>query len=84
MHSLPLYDMLQCHVKMSSLLGPSLPIPNLLVPANEKLLAWVGDEIVPRECDYVFDSFDQGGDSVWEGLQVYNGKIFKLEEHLDK
>ena len=29
----------------------------------------------------VFDSVVQGGDSVWEGLQVYNGKIFKLDEH---
>lgn len=25
------------------------PNPNLPVPANEKLFAWVGDEIVPRE-----------------------------------
>jgi len=32
----------------------------------------------------VFDSVVQGGDSVWEGLRVYNGKIFKLEEHLDR
>ncbi|CAE6074808.1 unnamed protein product [Arabidopsis arenosa] len=23
-------------------------------------------------------------DSVWEGLQIYKGKIFKLEEHLDR
>lgn len=32
----------------------------------------------------VFDSVVQGGDSVWEGLRVYSGKIFKLEEHLDR
>ena len=32
----------------------------------------------------VFDSIVQGGDSVWEGLRVYDGKIFKLEEHLDR
>lgn len=32
----------------------------------------------------VFDSIVQGGDGVWEGLRVYNGKIFKLEEHLDR
>lgn len=32
----------------------------------------------------MFDSAVQGGDSVWEGLRVYNGKIFKLDEHLDR
>ncbi|KAI4310971.1 hypothetical protein MLD38_035912 [Melastoma candidum] len=32
----------------------------------------------------VVDSVVQGGDSVWEGLRVYNGKVFKLEEHLDR
>lgn len=32
----------------------------------------------------MFDSVVQGGDSVWEGLRVYNRKIFKLEEHLDR
>lgn len=32
----------------------------------------------------MFDSVVQGGDSVWEGLRVYNGKIFKLDEHLDR
>ncbi|KAJ6775341.1 BRANCHED-CHAIN-AMINO-ACID AMINOTRANSFERASE-LIKE PROTEIN 1-RELATED [Salix purpurea] len=56
------------------------------IPANEKLLAWVGDEILPRESAKVsvFDSVVQGGDSVWEGLRIYRGKIFKLEEHLDR
>ncbi|KAE9593670.1 hypothetical protein Lal_00036349 [Lupinus albus] len=85
--SLPLYNMLRRHVKRkSSLLSSPLPPPNLPVPANEKLLAWVGDEIVPRDSAKVsvFDSVVQGGDSVWEGLRVYNGKVFKLEEHLDR
>lgn len=31
-----------------------------------------------------FDSAVQGGDAVWEGLRVYNGRIFKLIEHLDR
>ncbi|KAJ7973388.1 Branched-chain-amino-acid aminotransferase-like protein [Quillaja saponaria] len=85
--SLPLYNLLRRHVrKKSSLLKSPLPPPDLPVPANEKLLAWVGDEIVPRESAKVsvFDSVVQGGDSVWEGLRVYGGKIFKLEEHLDR
>lgn len=29
-----------------------------------------------------FDSAVQGGDAVWEGLRLYEGRIFKLEEHL--
>lgn len=35
--------------RKSSLLKSPLPPPDLPVPANEKLLAWVGDEILPRE-----------------------------------
>lgn len=29
-----------------------------------------------------FDSAVQGGDAAWEGLRLYNGRIFKLDEHL--
>ncbi|KAH9603983.1 hypothetical protein KSS87_023586 [Heliosperma pusillum] len=84
---LPFYDFLKRRVKRSfSPLSPCLPSPSLPVPANEKLLAWVGDAILPRESAKVsvFDSVVQGGDSVWEGLRIYNGKIFKLNEHLDR
>ena len=31
-----------------------------------------------------FDSVVQGGDAVWEGLRLYNGRIFRLHEHLDR
>jgi branched-chain amino acid aminotransferase len=31
-----------------------------------------------------FDSAVQGGDAVWEGLRVYQGRIFRLREHLDR
>ena len=31
-----------------------------------------------------FDSSVQGGDAVWEGLRVYDGRIFRLIEHLDR
>ncbi|EXC31821.1 Branched-chain-amino-acid aminotransferase-like protein 2 [Morus notabilis] len=85
--SLPLYNFLWRHVRHTShLLKSPLPTPDLPVPANAKLLAWVGDEILPRDSAKVsvFDSVVQGGDSVWEGLRIYNGKIFKLEEHLDR
>lgn len=29
-----------------------------------------------------FDSAVQGGDAVWEGLRLYEGRIFRLHEHL--
>ncbi|XP_010524883.1 PREDICTED: branched-chain-amino-acid aminotransferase-like protein 1 [Tarenaya hassleriana] len=85
--TLPLYNVLKRHVKnKSSLLSSPLPPPDLPVPENAKLFAWIGDEILPREMAKVsvFDSVVQGGDSVWEGLRVYKGKVFKLEEHLDR
>src|SRR3954470_14354430 len=31
-----------------------------------------------------FDSVVQGGDAVWEGLRLYQGRIFRLNEHLDR
>ncbi len=41
---------------------------------------------MPRDaaCVSVFDSSVQGGDAVWEGLRVYRGRIFQLDEHLDR
>ena len=32
----------------------------------------------------VFDSVVQGGDAVWEGLRVYDGRVFSFETHLDR
>jgi branched-chain amino acid aminotransferase group I len=55
-------------------------------PRNEKILVHVGGELVPRAQAKVsvFDSSVQGGDAVWEGLRVYDGKVFRLEQHLDR
>lgn len=82
--SLPFYKMLQTHARRTRF--PKLPKPSLPVPSNEKILVWVGDEILTRDSATVsvFDSVVQGGDSVWEGLRIYKGKVFKLEEHLDR
>ncbi|KAI7738905.1 hypothetical protein M8C21_020066 [Ambrosia artemisiifolia] len=82
--SLPFYNMLRCHARQKRF--PKLAKPSLPVPANEKILVWVDDELLPRDSATVsvFDSVVQGGDSVWEGLRIYNGKVFKLEEHLDR
>ena len=55
-------------------------------PRNEDIVVWIGQGLVPRELAKVsvFDSSVQGGDAVWEGIRVYEGKIFKLEEHLHR
>ncbi|KAG9457444.1 hypothetical protein H6P81_001952 [Aristolochia fimbriata] len=85
--SLPFYKFLKRYCRQtSSFLKSPLPPPSLPVPANEKLLAWVGDELLTRESAKVsvFDSVVQGGDAVWEGLRIYQGKVFKLNEHLDR
>ena len=55
-------------------------------PRNEKIQIHVGGRLVPRENAgvSVFDSSVQGGDAVWEGLRLYGGRIFRLEQHLDR
>ena len=55
-------------------------------PKNENILIFVGGKLYPRNEAKVsvFDSSVQGGDAVWEGLRVYDGKIFCLEQHLDR
>ncbi len=52
--------------------------------ANRDLQIWVGDGLYHRDQARVsvFDSLVQGGDGCWEGLRLYDGRIFKLEEHL--
>ena len=51
---------------------------DLLININGKLLHRDEAGISP------FDSIVQGGDGVWEGLRVYDGKIFRLNAHLDR
>jgi branched-chain amino acid aminotransferase len=52
--------------------------------ANRDLIVNINGRLVSREEAGVspFDSAVQGGDAVWEGLRLYNGRIFKLHEHL--
>lgn len=58
-------------------------LPN---PKNADILIYVDGELHPRDEAKisVFDSVVQGGDAVWEGLRVYNGRIFMLDAHLDR
>jgi branched-chain amino acid aminotransferase len=51
---------------------------------NRDLVVNVGGRLSHRDEAGVspFDSVVQGGDAVWEGLRLTNGRIFALEEHL--
>jgi len=55
-------------------------------PRNADIVVYIDGELIPRaEANVsVFDSVVQGGDAVWEGLRVYDGKVFALERHLDR
>jgi branched-chain amino acid aminotransferase len=53
---------------------------------NRDLIVNINGNLIHRDQAGVspFDSAVQGGDAVWEGLRLYNGRIFKLREHLDR
>src|SRR5438105_4262283 len=53
---------------------------------NRDLIVNINGRLVHRDEAGIspFDSAVQGGDAVWEGLRLYNGRIFKLNEHLDR
>jgi len=53
-------------------------------PRNREILININGSLLPRDEAGVspFDSVVQGGDAVWEGLRVYDGRIFRLREHL--
>jgi branched-chain amino acid aminotransferase len=53
---------------------------------NRDLIVNINGELLHRDKAGIspFDSAVQGGDAVWEGLRLYNGRIFKLNEHLDR
>jgi branched-chain amino acid aminotransferase len=51
---------------------------------NRDLIVNVAGRLSHRDQARVnpFDSVVQGGDAVWEGLRLYDGRIFRLDEHL--
>jgi branched-chain amino acid aminotransferase len=55
-------------------------------PRNRDLIVNVNGRLTLRDAAAVspFDSVVQGGDAVWEGLRLYQGRIFRLEQHLDR
>jgi len=53
---------------------------------NRDIVVNVGGRLSHRDEARVspFDSAVQGGDAVWEGLRLYEGRIFKLTDHLKR
>jgi branched-chain amino acid aminotransferase len=51
---------------------------------NRDLIVSVAGRLTHRDQAAVspFDSIVQGGDAVWEGLRLYAGRVFRLQEHL--
>lgn len=59
---------------------------NPVDPRNAEILVYVRGQLKPRAEARVsvFDSVVQGGDAVWEGLRVYDGRIAELDGHLQR
>src|SRR5204862_3645327 len=53
---------------------------------NRDLIVNINGQLVHRDKAGIspFDSAVQAGDAVWEALRLYDGRIFKLHEHLDR
>ncbi len=54
--------------------------------ANDNLIVNINGRLVHRDQAGVspFDSIVQNGDAVWEGLRLYQGRIFRLQPHLER
>lgn len=53
---------------------------------NADIRYWVNGVLRHRDEPGIspFDSVVQGGDAVWEGLRLYEGRVFGLDAHLDR
>lgn len=52
---------------------------------NDNITVWVNGLCQKNEAKVsVLDSVVQGGDAVWEGIRVYKGGIFCLDQHLER
>src|SRR5258705_4921126 len=56
------------------------------LPMAKPLLIYLDGKLVP-ESEAKISVFDHGllyGDGIFEGIRFYNGRVFRLEEHLDR
>jgi len=53
---------------------------------NKQLQVYINGKLVPERRAHI-SVFDHGllyGDGVFEGIRAYNGRVFKLDEHIDR
>ena len=64
--------------------GAGTSPPQRFDERNRDLIVNVGGHLTHRDKAAIspFDSAVQGGNAVWEGLRLYGGRIFRLDEHL--
>ncbi len=72
----------------SSVSGSEAPIdePMLIDPSLQRPIIYVNGEMKSKN-DAKISVYDHGllyGDGVFEGIRVYNGKIFKSKQHMDR
>jgi len=71
---------------MTTTLSEVQPMSDNPYAPNPGLKVWLGNELVPVSEARV-SVFDHGllyGDGVFEGIRIYNGKIFKEQEHVQR
>lgn len=71
--------------KPESATSPSVQPASKDAKADRPLI-WVNGQLLPKSQAAV-NVYDHGllyGDGVFEGIRVYNGKIFKCEQHMDR
>jgi len=62
------------------------PVSTMTYDPARKPYIWVNGEMFPKD-EASVSVFDHGllyGDGIFEGIRVYNGKIFKCEQHMDR
>ena len=68
-------------------MGPEVKaVPAPPLPGGPSLQIYLNGALVPKE-QAVLSVFDHGllyGDGVFEGIRAYNGRVFRLKEHLDR
>lgn len=72
--------------RQSSATGDDVRMRQSYDPRNADIVYWTNGVLRHRSEPGLspFDSVVQGGDAVWEGLRLYDGRIYGLYEHLDR
>lgn len=66
--------------------APATAVQSAATNPSDRPLIWVNGQLLPKSQAMV-NVYDHGllyGDGVFEGIRIYNGKIFKAQRHLDR